>query len=220
MLQDRLGLHHGLDQLVVDSGLDRCNDDLWLGDHLLDDLGSLIAAQEKLTASLVNGFLGLGRLNKSLNVVSLGNLLLLGLSGSFKILALLSKLLDNLLAFLADSDASVWILQESNELVTLLKVGMVGLESHVEGDARGKSDHETDESNSALQILVELLLGEVAVRQAREEGRDAALLDLLPSLLLLFEFSGLLRKHSHCDVMGAAKSLLRWDVERVIARHG
>lgn len=168
LLQDWLDLDHGLDQLVVGSGLNN-GLLLLLGFNLLDDLGSFVAAQEKLTASIVNGFLGLGRLDESLEVVSLLEILF-GISIGFERLALLSKLLNDLFALLAGSDASIWVLQEGNELFALLEMDMVSLESHIECDTCGKGDHESNESCRAPQILVELLLGEISVRQAREEG--------------------------------------------------
>ena len=205
LLEDGLDLHHRLNQLIVDSrsGLDSSNN----LENLLLDLGSLVAAQEELALGLTDGLLGLGLLDKSLEVIGLGSLLLW--LSSLESLALLGELLDDFLALFADGDACIWVLHQGNELITLLEVGVVGLERNVEGDAHGEGDHESDKSGSALQVLVELLLRDVAVGQAGEEGGHAAL-DLLLVLLLL-EFARLLSEHSHGHVVRATHRLGGWN---------
>ena len=204
LLEDGLDLHHRLNQLVVDSGLGLDSDNLG---NLLLDLGSLVAAQEELALGLTDGLLGLGLLDKSLEVIDLRGLLLW--LSSLERLALLGELLDDFLALFADGDAGIWVLHQGNELIALLEVGVVGLERNVEGDAHGEGDHETDKSGSALQVLVELLLRDVAVGKAGEEGGHAAL-NLLLALLLL-EVARLLSEHGHGHVVGATHRLGRWD---------
>ena len=197
LLEDGLDLYHRLDQLVVDSGLDGnlLNE---LGNLLLD-LGSLVSAQKELALGLSDSLLGLSLLNKSLEVIGLGNFFLW--LGGLESLALLGELLDDFLTLFADGDAGIWVLHQGNELIALNEVGVVSLERNVEGNAHGEGDHETDESGSAPQVLVELLLRDVAVTKAGEEGGHAAL-DLLLALLLL-EVARLLSEHSHGNVVRA-----------------
>jgi len=88
-------------------------------------------------------------------------------------------------------------------------MSVVGLDSHVEGNAHGKSHHEANESGGASQVLVELLFRDIAVGQVGEErGKATCRLDLPVLLLLLFEGAGLLRKHGHGDVVRTTEGLL------------
>lgn len=199
LLHNRLG--HRLNQLVVNL--------LLLDNWSLSNLRSRVSAEKKLTLGLIDDFPGLGGLNKSLKVVALGNLLGLshseqreephargdrsktGLVGG---LLLGSKLLDDLPTLFADGNSGVGVLHESDERVHLLEMSVIGLDSHVEGYAHGKSQHEANESGSASQVLIELLFRDIAVGQVGEERGNAICgLNLLILLLLLFECAGLLR---------------------------
>ena len=150
LLHDGSGLNGWLNQLVADLLLDGS-----LGEFL-NNLGGLVTAQEELTAGIRDGLLGLGRLDEGLKVIDLGYLL--GLSLGLEGLLRCSELLDDFLALLADSNSGVRVLHQGGELFTLLEVSVVGLESHVEGNAHSESDHEANESGSALHVLVELIL--------------------------------------------------------------
>lgn len=182
LLHNRLG--HRLNQLVVNL--------LLLDNWSLSNLRSRVSAEKKLTLGLIDDFPGLGGLNKSLKVVALGNLL--GLSRGLEGLLLGSKLLDDLPTLFADGNSGVGVLHESDERVHLLEMSVIGLDSHVEGYAHGKSQHEANKSGSASQVLIELLFRDIAVGQVGEERGNAICgLNLLILLLLLFECAGLLR---------------------------
>ena len=194
----RLLLDHRLDELVVDLLLDGSGDD-----DLLHDLGGRVAAQESLGVSLLEGLLGLGLEDKGLEGVLLddsgGDLLGSGLLVEFLLLG--HDLLDNLLALGADSDSSVGVLHEGVERVSLFEVSVEGLKGNVESDADGKGGDESDESTGALEVLGELLVRGFLELEVSEEGHGGGALDVL---LLGLEFSGLLRKDSHGDVVGTA----------------
>ena len=133
LLHDGLSLNHRLGQLVVD---------LLLENWSLNNLGGLVAAQEELTLSGIKDLLGLGGLDQSLKVVDVN----LGFGFSLKGLALGGNLLHNLLTLFAGGNSSVGVFHESDELILLLEVSVVGLESYVESDAHSESDHEANKS--------------------------------------------------------------------------
>lgn len=113
----------GLDELVV-------GDDL--SDGSRSHLGGLVAVEEGLTVGGLESLLGLGGENELGEIVGDGS----GLKSGDRLL-LGHKLLDDLLALLAGCNSGVRVLQKSSELVLLLKVGVVGLDSHERGNAEG-----------------------------------------------------------------------------------
>ena len=161
LLEVGLGLNHRLNELVVNLLLDNWSN---------NNLGGLVATEEELALGGIKDLLGLGGLDESLKVVDLG-LLRCGLS--LDGLGLLSDLLDNILALLADGDSGVGVLHKSDELISLDEVSVVGLKSDVESDGHGESEHEANKSGSAVKVLVELLLGDLLGAEFGEERGHA-----------------------------------------------
>jgi len=155
------------------------------------ELGSLVAIEEEFTLVLV--FLGLGGFEKSGNLV-LNWGLFLKISNSL----LKSNLLGDLLALLTGGDSGVGVVEEGDELVLLLEVSVVSLDSDEGEGADGEGSDESQKSEGLGKILL-VLLRRFCLGMA-EHGEDASLASLL--LLLVSHVAvGLLGKHSHCDVV-------------------
>jgi len=155
-LLDGLGLL-GLDQLVLNLGLRSGS---------LKKLGwSFVTAEKFLSDSLnlLDLLLVLGGLDESLNRAFLGITVLkilddlLGGLLLLDFLLLLDDLLDDFLTLLTVGDASVGVLQQSDKLVLLLKVGVVSLEGHKEVHAHSEGANEANEAHSLANVLLVLL---------------------------------------------------------------
>ena len=179
---------NGLNELVV--GVD-------LSDGGRSHLGGLVAVEEGLTVGGLENLLGFGGENELGELVGDGS----GLDICDRLL-LGHKLLDDLLTLLAGGNSGVRVGQKSVERVLLLKVGMVGLDSHERGNAEGEGGDEGNEFACACKVLLVLLSrdagrGETEVRRGRLLG-----------FLLAFELVGLFGEYSHGNVVGTTHRFL------------
>lgn len=179
----------GLDESVVVGRLGI------LGNRSLDlKSWGLVAAHETLSLG-VGLLLGLGGNEETLKGVSGASLL----GGSLRVLS--HEFLDDLLALFAGGNSSVGVVEEGGELVLLLEVSVVGLESNVESDDGCKGSNESDEGASAREVLLELhTRGALGSEHAEDAG---ALLGGLAGTLVLVRF---FCEDSHGDVVVATHS--------------
>jgi len=195
-----------LDQSVVDLRL--LNDDGSLNWSRLDNRS--LVGTEKLLTSLLSGLLLLGSGDEVIDGGGALSLLWGGLGLDLLLLAL--KLLHDLLALLARGNASVRVVQESVELVKLLKVSVVGLGNNVVVHADSEGGNETEEGEGTLQVLLVLSVGLLSWLEERVRGGVLGRASVL-------ELVGLLGKHLHGNVVGTSHGGLSWHDNARFAAH-